>query len=216
MGFDPDYFLEILPDVLAGSLMTLLAAALGSIGAILVGLVLALGRRSGRVGLVTCAGFTEAIRLSPFLAQLYFLYFVLPVWGIVLSATTVGVLTLAVHFGAFLGEVFGAGIDAVPHGQVEAARALGLRRMQVARLVVLPQTLRFVAAPTANYMISLLKTTPYLAVVGVPELLGVAFDKASDSFRYVEPLTAAGILFLAYSITIGGLVRLLEQRIRPY
>lgn len=215
MGFDWGYFLSLWPDIFRGSLMTLFAAGLGSVGAVLVGLGLALGRRSGRVGFLLCAGFTEVIRLSPFLVQLYFLYFVLPVWGIVISATTVGVLTLALHFGAFLGEVFGAGIDAVPRGQVEAAQALGLRRLQIARLVVLPQTLRLVAAPTANYMISLLKTTPYLAVVGVPEMLGVAFDKASDSFRYVEPLTAAGLLFLAYSIVIGGAVRLLERKVRP-
>lgn len=215
MGFDWGYFLSLWPDIFRGSLMTLFAAGLGSVGAVLVGLGLALGRRSGRVGFLLCAGFTEVIRLSPFLVQLYFLYFVLPVWGIVISATTVGVLTLALHFGAFLGEVFGAGIDAVPRGQVEAAQALGLRRLQIARLVVLPQTLRLVAAPTANYMISLLKTTPYLAVVGVPEMLGVAFDKASDSFRYVEPLTAAGLLFLAYSIVIGGAVRLVERRVRP-
>jgi len=215
MGFDWGYFLSLWPDIFRGSLMTLFAAGLGSVGAVLVGLGLALGRRGGRVGFLFCAGFTEVIRLSPFLVQLYFLYFVLPVWGIVISATTVGVLALALHFGAFLGEVFGAGIDAVPRGQVEAAQALGLRRMQIARLVVLPQTLRLVAAPTANYMISLLKTTPYLAVVGVPEMLGVAFDKASDSFRYVEPLTAAGLLFLAYSIVIGGAVRLLERKVRP-
>ena len=215
MGFDWGYFLSLWPDIFRGSLMTLFAAGLGSAGAVLVGLGLALGRRSGRAGFLLCAGFTEVIRLSPFLVQLYFLYFVLPVWGIVISATTVGVLALALHFGAFLGEVFGAGIDAVPRGQVEAAQALGLRRMQIARLVVLPQTLRLVAAPTANYMISLLKTTPYLAVVGVPEMLGVAFDKASDSFRYVEPLTAAGLLFLAYSIVIGGAVRLLERKVRP-
>jgi polar amino acid transport system permease protein len=215
MGFDWGYFLSLWPDIFRGSLMTLFAAGLGSVGAVLVGLGLALGRRSGRVGFLLCAGFTEVIRLSPFLVQLYFLYFVLPVWGIVISATTVGVLTLALHFGAFLGEVFGAGIDAVPRGQVEAAQALGLRRLQIARLVVLPQTLRLVAAPTANYMLSLLKTTPYLAVVGVPEMLGVAFDKASDSFRYVEPLTAAGLLFLAYSIVIGGAVRLVERRVRP-
>jgi len=215
MGFDWGYFLSLWPDIFRGSLMTLFAAGLGSAGAVLVGLGLALGRRGGRAGFLLCAGFTEVIRLSPFLVQLYFLYFVLPVWGIVISATTVGVLALALHFGAFLGEVFGAGIDAVPRGQVEAAQALGLRRMQIARLVVLPQTLRLVAAPTANYMISLLKTTPYLAVVGVPEMLGVAFDKASDSFRYVEPLTAAGLLFLAYSIVIGGAVRLLERKVRP-
>ena len=133
MGFDWGYFLSLWPDIFRGSLMTLFAAGLGSAGAVLVGLGL----------------------------------------------------------------------------------ALGLRRMQIARLVVLPQTLRLVAAPTANYMISLLKTTPYLAVVGVPEMLGVAFDKASDSFRYVEPLTAAGLLFLAYSIVIGGAVRLLERKVRP-
>lgn len=215
MGFDIAYFWSLWPAILQGSLMTLLAAALGSVGAVVTGLALALGRRSGRVGKVICSVFTEVIRLSPFLVQLYFLYFVLPVYGIVLSALTVGILALSLHFGAFLGEVFGAGIDAVPVGQIEAAKALGLKRYRYNRLVVLPQMLRFVAAPTANYMISLLKTTPYLGVVGVPEMLGVAFDKASDSFRYVEPLTAAGILFLVYSIAIGGLARVVERKVRP-
>jgi len=215
VGFDLAFFWSLLPDIFRGSLTTLFAAAVGATGAILFGLVLAFGRRSGRIGKLVCATFTEIIRLSPFLAQLYFLYFVLPVWGVVLSATTVGIVTLSVHFGAFLGEVFGAGIDAVPAGQIEVAKALGLKRLQIGRLVVFPQILRFVAAPTANYMISLLKTTPYLAVVGVPELLGVAFDKASDTFRYVEPLTAAGLLFLIYSILIGNLARLVERRLRP-
>jgi polar amino acid transport system permease protein len=215
VGFDPEFFWSLLPAMLVGSLMTLFAAAAGSLGAILVGLVLAFGRRSGRAGKAICSVFTELIRLSPFLAQLYFMYFVLPAWGITLSATTVGILTLAIHFGAFLGEVFGAAIDAVPLGQIEVAKALGLRRFQIARLVMLPQMLRFVAAPTANYMISLLKTTPYLAVVGVPELLGVAFDKASDTFRYVEPLTAAGLLFLIYSVAIGNVARLVERRFQP-
>lgn len=215
MGFDVEYFWSLWPAILRGSLMTLGAAAAGSVGAILVGMALALGRRSSRAGLVFCIGFTEAIRLSPFLVQLYFLYYVLPVWGLTLSAITVGILTLSVHFGAFLGEVFGAGIDAVPRGQVEAARALGLKGRQISFLVVLPQMLRFVAGPTANYMISLLKTTPYLAVVGVPEMLGVAFDKASDSFRYVEPLTAVGLLFLLYSILIGRAARYVERNIRP-
>ncbi|RVT91613.1 amino acid ABC transporter permease [Rhodovarius crocodyli] len=215
MGFDTEYFWSLWPAIFQGSLMTLAAAAAGSVGAILVGIILALGRRSGRLSKIICAGFTEAIRLSPFLVQLYFLYYVLPVWGLTLDAVTVGILTLSIHFGAFLGEVFGAGIDAVPRGQVEAARALGLRNRQISFLIVLPQMLRFVAAPTANYMISLLKTTPYLAVVGVPEMLGVAFDKASDSFRYVEPLTAAGILFLVYSTIIGQAARYVERKIRP-
>lgn len=215
MGFDFPYFWSLWPDMLRGSVMTLVAAAAGSLGAIAVGMILALGRRSGAAGRVICFSFTEAIRLSPFLVQLYFLYYVLPVYGLTLSAFTVGILALSVHFGAFLGEVFGAGIDAVPTGQIEAAKALGLKRFQINALIVLPQMLRFVAAPTANYMISLLKTTPYLAVVGVPEMLGIAFDKASDSFRYVEPLTAAGLLFLAYSTVIGRAARWVEQKIKP-
>jgi len=214
MGFDIDFLWTLIPDIFVGSLVTLAAAFAGSVGAIVVGLLLAAGARSGRAGRVVCTTLTEAIRLSPFLVHLYFLYFVLPVYGIVLPAPLIGVLALAVHFGAFLGEVFGAGIDSVPEGQIEAAKALSLRRFQIIGKVILPQMLRFVAAPTANYLISLLKTTPYLAVIGVPDMLGVAFDKASDTFRYVEPLTVAGILFLVYCTLIGGAARMLERRMK--
>ncbi|MEZ0212544.1 MAG: amino acid ABC transporter permease [Xanthobacteraceae bacterium] len=216
MGFDVDFFLELLPKILAGSLMTVWAALLGSVGAVAFGLALAIGRRSGGVGRVGTICFSEAVRLSPFLVQLYFLYFVLPTWGIVISATAVGVLALSLHYGAFLGEVFDAGLSAVPHGQIEVGNALGMKRWQIMWLVMLPQTLRFVAAPSANHLIGLLKSTPYLATIGVHEMLGSAFDVASDTFRYVEPLTAAGLLFLVFSAIVGSLVRVVETRLRPF
>lgn len=211
MLFDFKFALSLVPDILSASVVTAYVSLLGCFFAVLIGVMLALARRGGRVVSGVAYGVIETGRLSPFLPQLYFAYFVLPAYGIVLPAILIGIIALAFHFGCFLAIVFGAGIDAVPKGQKEAARSLGLKPGPIALLIVLPQAIRVVIAPTANYFIVLLKTTPYLAIIGVPEMLGVAFDQASNSFRYVEPLTVVGALFLGYCLTIGHLVRLLEK-----
>ena len=216
MDFDLSYAAELVPTIVMGSVVTLQAAAWGCLGAVIVGLLLALGRRSRRGVRTFCIAIVELVRLSPFLAQLYFFYYALPVYGIVLPAMVVGVVVLSFHFGSFLSEVFGAGIDAVPNGQIEAARALGLSRWKTTRLIVLPQMMRLIAAPTANYFISLFKTTPYLATIGVPEMLGVALDSATSTFRYVEPLTVVGLLFLIYCGALGLLGRTVEKRMGSF
>jgi hypothetical protein len=113
------------------------------------------------------------------LAWLYFLYFVLPFYGIRLGSMTVGVLGLSLYYSGYLAEVFKAGIDAIPKGQSEAARALSLSRRDALIYVIAPQMLRNIAAPLGNYFVSILKATPYLAVLAVPEMLGRAFDIAS-------------------------------------
>jgi len=122
------------------------------------------------------------------------------------------VLALGFYFSSYLAEVFKAGINAVAPGQAEAAWSLGLSPFDVLARVVLPQMLRHIAAPLGNYFVSLLKTTPYLAVIAVPEILGIALELGSDNFRYVEPMLAAEVIFLLLAIVVAQGVRLLEIR----
>ena len=214
MSFDLAFAREIAPSILAASWVTFYISLASGGLAVVAGFLLALGQRGPRAMALASNGLVNTVRLSPFLVQLYFLYYVLPIWGVTIPALWVGILALALNSACFLAGVFGAGLDAIPNGQQEAARSLGLRPWQVAVLVLVPQMIRVVIGPTANYMITLFKTTPYLAIIGVPEMLGVAFDHASDSFRYVEPLSVAGALFLTYCLMISAAVRWLELRLR--
>ena len=119
-------------------------------------------------------------------------------------------LTPSFYYSGYLAEVFKAGLDAISPGQAEAGTALGLTRMQTLLLILTPQMLRNIAAPLGNYFVSIPKATPYLAV---PEMLGKAFDIASDSFRYAERLLVVGIIFLALALGITRLVRRMELRL---
>ncbi|QEL27062.1 amino acid ABC transporter permease (plasmid) [Bosea sp. F3-2] len=214
MRFDPAFAIEILPRILAAIWTTIWVSIVASLLAALMGLAWELLRRSGRLTGI-CVQFTiDAIRSIPILAQLYFLFFVLPTYGITLSAYMVGILSLALYYSSYLAEVFRAGIDSIGKGQFEAARSLGLGRVITLTHIVLPQVLRQVAAPMGNYFVSLLKSTPYLGVLAVPEMLGAALEVASDTFRYAEPMIVLGILFLALALTIAWLVRRLEVRMQ--
>lgn len=213
MGFDYTFAIDIVPTIFKALDTTLLVAVLSSIGAATIGFTLEVTRRSGRLIGYVMRFVIDFIRSTPVLAQLYFLFFVLPFYGITLPAMVVGVLGLSVYFSGYLAEVFKAGIDAIPSGQWDAATALGLTKLDTIIFVIAPQMLRNIAAPMGNYFVSVLKATPYLAVIAVPEMLGSGFDIASDTFRYAEPLVVVGILFLILAISIAQLVKLLEARL---
>lgn len=214
MQFDPAFAIEILPRILAAIWTTIWVSIVASLLAALLGLAWELLRRSGRLTGICVQFMIDAIRSIPILAQLYFLFFVLPTYGITLSAYTVGIFSLALYYSSYLAEVFRAGIDSIGKGQFEAARSLGLGRIVTLTHVVLPQVLRQVAAPMGNYFVSLLKSTPYLGVLAVPEMLGAALEVASDTFRYAEPMIVLGALFLALALAIAWLVRRLEVRMQ--
>ncbi|MCG8355952.1 MAG: ectoine/hydroxyectoine ABC transporter permease subunit EhuD [Kiloniellales bacterium] len=213
MDFDHTFAIEIVPTIFEALDTTLLVAVLSNIGAATIGFTLEVTRRSGRWAGYIMRFVIDFIRSTPVLAQLYFLFFVLPFYGITLPAMVVGVLGLSVYYSGYLAEVFKAGIDAIPKGQWDAAKALGLGRLHTIVLVIAPQMLRNIAAPMGNYFVSILKATPYLAVIAVPEMLGSGFDIASDTFRYAEPLVVVGIVFLILAISIAQLVKLLEARL---
>jgi polar amino acid transport system permease protein len=211
--FDPDFALSVIPVILSGLGATLWAAVLASIGAAVLGFVLEMLRRSNRVLGYLLRFVIDVIRSTPVLVQLYFIYFVLPVTGLTLPAMTSGIIGLSIYYSGYLAEVFKGGIDSVDTGQFEAGKALGLNRFDLMWCVIAPQMLRNVAAPMGNYFISALKATPYLAVISVPEMLGLSLEVGSNSFRYAEPVVVVGVIFLVLAVAIGQLVRVLEARL---
>lgn len=212
MQFDLSFAISIIPDVMKGIWNTILIAIASFFLACLLGFLWETMRRSHRFLRPVMQFWIDAIRSTPVLVQLYFLYFVLPYYGITFGAITTGILGLSFYFSGYLSEVFKAGINAIPKGQQEAAASLGMNQADILRFVIAPQMLRNVAAPLGSYSVSMLKATPYLAVIGVPEILGSAFDVASDTFRYAEPLLVAGIIFLILALIAVALVSFLERR----
>ena len=212
---DWQYAWDILPDLLRGSVytvgITLVAFALALVG----GLILALLRRS-RIGWVSwpAASLIEFIRSTPLLIQVFFLFYVLPEYGITLSALTAGTLAIALHYSCYTAESYRAGLNAVPRGQWEAAKALSLSPQRAYFSVVFPQMIRSIIPALGNNMIGMFKETPVLSAITVVELMLQAKNIGSQSFRYLEPITMAGVFFLIISITCAVGVRKLEAKLR--
>lgn len=213
MNFDLAFAVSTVPTILSVIGTTIGVALLSCVGASVLGFGFEIVRRGGAAAGYLMRFVIDFIRSTPVLAWLYFLYFVLPYYGVTLSALVVGILGLSIYFSGYLAEVFKAGIDAIPKGQAEAAKALGLSRTDTVFFIMAPQMLRNVAAPVGNHFVSILKATPYLAVIAVPEMLGKAFDIASATYRYAEPLTVVGIVFLLLALAIAHLVKLLERKL---
>ena len=209
------YTTSILPIILIGLTVTLKAAAAGFAIALVLGLVFALLRRS-RVKMISwpTALIVEFLRDTPLLVQLFFLYYVLPDFGIVLPAFLTGALALGLQYAAYTSEVYRGGIEAVHHGQWEAATALNLTRMQTYRDIIIPQAIPRIVPAMGNYLVAMIKETPVLSVVTVLEMMGLANMIGERTFEYLVPLTLVGLIFLLLTIICSaGLSRL--QRALP-
>ena len=158
-------------------------------------------------------GLVQFIRGTPLLVQVYFLYFVLPKYGIKYSPLLTGTVAIGVNYSAYTAEVYRAGIESVPRGQWEAATALSLPLRQRWVDIVLPQAIRPVIPSLGNYVISMFKDSAILSAITVVEVFNTATEIGSDTFRYLEPITIAGLLYLAVSYPSARLIRRLETRL---
>jgi polar amino acid transport system permease protein len=211
--WDWEYAWEVTPKLLDGLVITIEATLIGMVIALVVGLLLAIGRRSRHKALARPAGwFVEVIRSTPLLIQLYALFYVLPELGVTLSPMVAGLTGLGLHYSTYTSEVYRAGIEGVPRGQWEAAVALNLPASRIWRSVIIPQAVPKVLPALANYAISMLKDTPLLSVITVTEMLGTARALGSQSFRYLEPITLVGVFFLLLSLPLSHFTRWLEAR----
>jgi polar amino acid transport system permease protein len=211
--WDWNYAFSILPSLVEGLGLTLVATVLGSIIAMVLGLVFAVLERGPRIVAIIVRGFVEFVRSTPLLVQIFFLFFGLPAFGIVLPALVVGVIALGVHYACYTSEVYRAGIEAIPRGQWEAATALSLPRSRVWTGVVLPQAVPRVIPALGNYVISMFKEVPLLLAIGILDVVGKAEEAGNLYFRYVEPYTLAGLFFLLLSYPASLLMRRLERRV---
>ncbi|MFJ7078065.1 ectoine/hydroxyectoine ABC transporter permease subunit EhuD [Streptomyces sp. NPDC098781] len=214
MTWDWGAVADFMPRFWDGLLLTLEILALGSLISFALGLVWALLMRTpSRFVRWPVGAVTEFIRNTPLLVQLFFLFYVLPEWGITASALTTGVFAIGLHYSTYTMQVYRAGIEAVPVGQWEAATALNLPVTRTWRVVILPQAIRRVVPALGNYVIAMLKDTPILMTITVMEMLGEARLFAQDTFQFTEPLTVIGVAFIFIAYPASLLVRALERRL---
>lgn len=207
------YTFEILPKLMRAAIVTIEATLLGFVLAATLGLVLALVRLAipRTAWLISVA--VELIRSTPLLIQIFFIYFVLPNFGIVLDAFAAGVLAIGVHYAAYCSEVYRAGFDNVHRGQWEAAVALNLDSWTTFRDIIIPQAIPPVIPALGNYLVALFKETPLLSAIAVLELMQTAKIIGSETFRYTEPITLVGLFFLVMSLISATGIRFVERLI---
>jgi polar amino acid transport system permease protein len=209
-----DFAIEILPQMLMATLNTIMAAGIGYAIAAIVGLLFLLGQRTP-IKFVNMINreIVEFIRSTPLLIQLFFVYFVLPQFGITLSAWVCGMITIGLHFGTYLSEVYRGALEGVPKTQWEACRALNFTTFYTYRRIVLPQAFPIAIPGMGNYLVGIFKDTPLLSTIGVAELFHAATAVGGYHYRYLEPYTIVGIIFLILSVPAAMGIRKLESSV---
>jgi len=210
----PDPYLKVLAFVPDGLLATFGVTVAAILCSLVIGLFAGLGRISHVVVVNRIATvYVEVIRGIPLLVQLFYIYYALgPV--LKLEGPTAAVLAMSICYGAYMAEIFRAGIQAVPKGQMEAALALGLSRSQAMRKVILPQTVKLILPPIGNEFIALLKDSSLVSILAVSDLLRRGREYASTSFRYFESYTVIALIYLVMTLFFSRLVALMEDRLR--
>lgn len=208
------FAISILPILLMGLVVTIEASIAGFAVAMVLGLIFAIlkGVPSRLVSWPTTL-VMEFFRDTPLLVQLFFLYYVLADYGVILPAFLTGCLALGVQYSAYMAEVYRAGIEAVPKGQREAARALDFSARRTFTHIILPQAIPRVVPALGNYLVSIMKDVPVLSVVTVLEMLGVAKIIGDQTFDYLVPLTMVGGIYLILTIVCSGIVRYVDMRL---
>lgn len=206
---------EILPRLLKATGNTVLAALLGYGIAMVLGLVFALAQRTPFRSLNRVVReFVEFIRSTPLVLQIFFVFYVGPQFGVMLSPWTAGMIAIGLHYASYLSEVYRAGIDSVPRGQWEAATSLNLSTVRTYSRIILPQAIPTAFAGMGNYLVGIFKDTPMLSVIGVAELMHTANSIGSEHYRFLEPYTLVGFIFLMISLPTAAGLRRAEAKIR--
>jgi ectoine/hydroxyectoine ABC transporter permease protein EhuD len=206
--------LEYIPALLFGAIISIELCLIVMALSLVLGLFVALARLSATAALRKAAKvYVEAIRGTPALLQLFYIYFVFPSFGLRLSAFAAGVIGLTLNYAAYLSEVYRSGINAVPSGQVEAAKSLGLNRRLALRFVILPQAIRIIVPPLGNYFISLFKDTALVSTITVKELMFTGQIIASLNFQYFTIFTIIGVIYFGISYLASLAVQYLEHRL---
>jgi polar amino acid transport system permease protein len=210
-----DFIAEWAPFILGGVSITIFVSVMSIIFATIFAVIGALGRLS-RVAPIyaTATLYVSLIRGTPLIIQLFFWYLALPQFGIVLPAIACGIFGLAFNYGAYMTEIFRAGIQAIPRGQIEAAAALGMTERLTMRRIVLPQATRIVIPAIGNEFIAMIKDSALVAYVGIQETFWRASTTGSRTFRSFETLLVAALIYWVLTIFFSLVQERIERRLR--
>jgi len=210
----PDPFREILLFVPDGIATTFQVTVLSIIFSLVVGLFAGLGRLS-RIKVINRIAtiYVEVVRGIPLLVQLFYIYYALGK-VVQLPRLTSAIIAMTFCYGAYMGEIFRAGIQSVPQGQMEAALALGMSRTQAIWKVIIPQTFRIILPPVGNEFIALLKDSSLVSILAVSDLLRRGREYASTSFMYFESYTVVALIYLIITLFLSKIVALMEKRLK--
>ena len=213
-NLDVPFMLKYLPFIMKGVGTTVYVSILSIASACILALFGALGRLSKNPIFYGVATFyISVIRGTPLIVQIFVIYLGLPQLGIVLSAVPAGIIALSVNYGAYMTEIFRAGIQSIRRGQVEAAYSLGMTYFQMMKRVVLPQALRLIIPPTGNEFIAMLKDSALVNFLGVWELFFRAIKIGRQNFRSMETLIIAGLFYWLVTIIFQYFQSRLETRL---
>jgi His/Glu/Gln/Arg/opine family amino acid ABC transporter permease subunit len=205
---------DLLPILLFGAITTVEVTIGGFALATLIGLTFAiLQRLNWRPLRMAIAVYVDVFRAVPVLTQLFIIYFGLTEIGIRLDPIPSAIIGFGINGGAYLTEVFRAGIESVHQGQMEAAQMLGMMRLAALRIVILPQAMRVVLPPLGNFAIGLLKDTALASAVAAPELMFRARTLVDKTFLATQIFVTAAAIYLVMSLPLGYLTRRAEARL---
>lgn len=205
---------DLLPDLLAGLVVTLEVTIGGAVVALVMAFAGGLGRRaSHRLVRLVAGTYIEVFRGTSALVQLFWVYFVLPFFGIALDPLTAGILVLGLNIGAYGAEVVRGAIQAVPAGQREAAVALGFTPRRTLWTVLIPQALPVMVPPFGNLLIELLKGTALVSLITLSDLTFAAQTLRADTLRTAEIFTLVLLLYFAVATVLNAGMRRLERRL---
>ncbi|MBI1249168.1 ectoine/hydroxyectoine ABC transporter permease subunit EhuD [bacterium] len=204
---------QVMPHILKGLVVTLEAVGAGMSLAVVLGLLWAVMRRSKNHWISWPAwAVVEFVRSTPLLVQLFFVYFVMLEYvGQALSPLMTGIIVLGVHYSCYTAEVYRAGLAAIPRGQWNASKALNLTPYQTYRYVILPQAIPPILPNLGNYLIAMLKEAPLLSTITVMGILNEAKVFGNEHYRYLEPLTIVGVIFIVLSLITGIWIQWLRK-----
>jgi len=209
--FKPDPYTEIARFIGDGLVITFQMTIVSMLFALLLGLLAGLGRSAPSLPINVAASlYVEIIRGIPLLVQLFWIYYALSRF-LKLGPNLSAVLGLTICYGAYIGETFRAGIQSIPKGQMEAARALGLTRGQAMRHVIVPQAVRIILPPVGNEFIAMLKDSSLVSVLAISDMLRRGREYASRTFAYFETYTMVALVYLLVTLVFSRVVHYIEQ-----
>jgi len=209
-----EHAIEFLPILLQGAFVTVQVTVLSFALSSVIGLAFALMKLSHwRPVALTAGTLVNVIRGLPIIVQLFYIYFVLPDIGVQLSAFQAGVIGLGIAYSAYQAENFRAGIEAVDHGQMEAAQAIGMRMPLIMRRVILPQAFRIALPPYGNTLVMMLKDSSLVSTITVAEMTRAGQLIASSTFQNMTVYTLVALLYLLMSLPLVYGLRRLEARL---